>query len=166
MDDCPCPCGHTEWGGRCIACGGSGISSIAGDTVCDLCNGSGIEAGRTKEGKIIIAEMQKFPPGEDEEEGPFVPFSMSEWQMVKGPKKRHATHFEDGDDWSRCVDCGGDGKDKGLYDHLCDTHGGAQVEEGACTVHGLQPGACKFTSRMGEDCGNCKGSGLDRKSVV
>jgi uncharacterized protein DUF87 len=34
------------------------------------------------------ADMQPFPPGEDEEEGPFAPFSTSEWQMVKGPRYR------------------------------------------------------------------------------
>lgn len=35
------------------------------------------------------AEMQKFPPGEDDDENStWAPFSMSEWQMVKGPKKR------------------------------------------------------------------------------
>lgn len=44
-----------------------------------------------------VAELQPFPPGEDEEEGPFAPFSMSEWQMVKGPKRRsHVT--QDGGD--------------------------------------------------------------------
>lgn len=48
---------------------------------CWKCKGSGTLAPKT-------AEMQKFPPGEDEEEGPFAPFSMSEWQMVKGPKHR------------------------------------------------------------------------------
>lgn len=73
---------------------------------------------------------------------------------------RSSLDQDDDEPWEACVDCGGNGKDKGLYDHICDTHGGAKVGPGKCTVHGLQPGECAFSSKKGQECDNCRGTGL------
>jgi len=51
------------------------------------------------------AELQNFPPGEGEDDGnPFMPFSMSEWQMVKGPKLKPRGGAVD-DDTRFCEGC-------------------------------------------------------------
>lgn len=154
MDGCPCPCGHSVPGGACRWCGGSGITNRL--EMCENCEGSGVEAGKLK-----TAEIVPFPPGKEHEgEGPFDPFSMSEWQMVKGPKlRRNRTGSLDDEPWEECVDCGGDGKDKGLYDDVCDVHGGSKIDDKNCLASNGRE-ACKFTSNKGKECGNCKGSGL------
>jgi hypothetical protein len=70
-----------------MICHRCGTGTQNQDGVCDKCLSLVETFYDPAERKI--AEMQKFPPGEDDDEGnPFMPFSMSELQFVKGPKKR------------------------------------------------------------------------------
>lgn len=73
------------------------------------------------------------------------------------------------EDWEPCVDCGGDGVDRGLYDHVCAEHGSARIEgsdrcRGWANSHGTAE--CQFPVSKGGKCINCNGSGLMPRSTT
>lgn len=79
-----CGTGTTSQDGTCADCK-EFVRTFADPSTEDLADR--IQNAKTPWTSGKTAEMQKFPPGE-EDDSPFAPFSTSEWQMVKGPKKR------------------------------------------------------------------------------